>query len=222
MLSLRPEARGSARELAEALEQAAREAGPQADAPLFDKTPEPASAKSESGAPRSQATPGDRPKNTRFVEFIHTVRSRLTAAGMGAALALGAAWMFSAHPGVETGEGHASRPEETEDGGTVAVGDAALTAPVPLSQAPFAGSTISVDLPPKPFPGQQRPDANGRCPSKAQVSIHGGCWYKMNLDLKDCKWEGYFIYKGACYAPVLAPMRPPTSSPVERLGDTPK
>jgi serine/threonine-protein kinase len=222
MLSLQPEARGSARKLAEALEQAAREAGSEADAPLFDKAPEPASAKPASGSPRSPAPPGDRSRNTRLVEFIHTVRSRFTAASLGAALALGAAWMFSTHPGVENAQRHASTPEEAEDGGTVAVGDTALTAPVPLSQAPFAESTISVDLPPRPLPGQQRPDANGRCPSKAQVSIHGGCWYKVTVDLKDCEGEGCFIYKSGCYAPALAPSRPPTSSPMERPGGTAK
>jgi serine/threonine-protein kinase len=117
-------------------------------------------------------------------------------------------------------ERHASKPEETEDGGTVAVGDAALTAPVPLSQVPFAWAPIAVDVPPSPFPGQQRPNANGRCPNKLQVPINGGCWNKMTVDLKDCEGEGYYIYKGICYTPVLAPTRPATSSPVERPVDT--
>jgi serine/threonine-protein kinase len=206
MLSPNPEARGTARELAEALERAARAAGPEADAPLFDReAPEP--------APTSPASP-QRGRS-------RAVRSRLMAASLGAVLLLGTAWRLSAHLRVETGEGHASRPEEMKDGGTVAVGDSVLTAPVPPPQAPSSGSTLSVDLPPRPLPGQKRPDANGRCPNKLQVSIHGGCWNKLNVDLNDCQGEGYYVYKGVCYVPVIPPARPPTSNPMERMEDTP-
>jgi serine/threonine-protein kinase len=208
MLSASPEARGSARELAEALEQAAREVGPEADEPLFEREEsEPAPTRYE--PPR--VAPGGRAR---------AVSLRRVAGGLGAALALGAAWLLSAHPGGKVEEGLVSRPEEMRDGGTVAVGDEALTAPVPLSQPPFARSTLAVDPPPRPFPGQRRPDASGRCPDKRHVPIHGGCWIKLPLDLKDCGAEGYYIYKGGCYVPVMLPARPPTSSPVERSGDT--
>jgi serine/threonine-protein kinase len=149
--------------------------------------------------------------------LARAVRSKLTAASLGGALALGAAWLLSLHPGVEFEKEHASRPEETRDGGTVAVGNTALTAPVPLSQAPFAWSTVAMDVPPKPLPGQRRPDAKGRCPDKALVPINGGCWIKLSADLKDCEEQelGY-IYKGECYTPLFSRPRPPTSSPVKR------
>jgi serine/threonine-protein kinase len=141
-------------------------------------------------------------------------------ASLGAALALGAAWMLSTHPGVDAEEEHVSSSEETNDGGTVAVGDEALTAPVPLSRAPSAWPTIAVDPPLKPLPGQKRPDANGRCPNnKLQVPINGGCWIKLPLDMKNCEGDSYYIYKGGCYVPVMPPTRPPTSSPVERTED---
>jgi serine/threonine-protein kinase len=147
-------------------------------------------------------------------------RPWLTAASLGGALALGAAWMLSAPPGAQAGQEQASAPEETEDGGTVAVGDAVLTAPVPATRAPAAGSPIAVDLPPRPLPGQRRPDANGRCPIEPQVAINGGCWIKLHVGPKDCGEEGY-IYKGGCYLPALPPTRPPTSSPAERAEDSP-
>jgi serine/threonine-protein kinase len=127
--------------------------------------------------------------------------------------------MLSAHPGVETGKEHAAKSEEGKDAGTVAVGDAALTAPVPLTRAPSAWSTIAVDPPPRPLPGQKRPNANGRCPNKLQVPINGGCWIKLPLEPKDCEEDSYLIYKGGCYAPAMPPARPPTSSPVKRTED---
>jgi serine/threonine-protein kinase len=230
MLSLNPEARGTARELAEALEGAARAAGPEADAPLFDQeAPEPGLTRAgppRAGPPLPHEAPEPgltRPASPRAAPRgrARHVRPWLAAASVGTALTLGAAGMLRALPGVEPREGRASRSEETRDGGTVAVGDTALTAPVPLTRTPPSGSPLSVDLPPRPLPGQLRPAANGRCPSKPQVPIHGGCWNKVAVELKDCEGEGYYVYKGGCYAPALAPVRPPTSSPVERRKDRP-
>ncbi|WP_370643898.1 serine/threonine-protein kinase [Myxococcus sp. RHSTA-1-4] len=208
MLAVSPEARGGARELAEALEHAAREAGPEADVPLFI---------------REVSRPVEARAAPRHVQHHAPSRSRwswLTAASVGGALALGAGWMLSTHPGGEAETMQASAPEESRDGGTVAVGDSVLTAPVPLSRAPSAWSTIAVDLPPRPLPGQRRPDANGRCPRKPQVPINGGCWIKLTVELKDCG-EDTYVYKGACYTPAFPPARPPTSSPTGGLEDAP-
>jgi serine/threonine-protein kinase len=207
LLSPTPEARGTAREVAEALEAATREAGPEADVPIFEKPPEPEETRPPPGEVSPRA-PG---------------RSRqrwLAAAGLGGALALGAGWVLSAQPGAEVKEEHASGAEDAKDGGTVAVGDMVLTAPVPSTRAPSAWSTVAVDLPLKPFPGQRRPDANGRCPVKAQVPINGSCWLKLPMERKDCEEAGY-IYKGGCYVPAFPATRPHTSSPTERKDDTP-
>ncbi|MBZ4416628.1 serine/threonine protein kinase [Myxococcus sp. RHST-1-4] len=206
MLSVRPEARGSARELAEALEQAAREAGAEADVPLFAREefqPEAMRVSPQHAMPRASGRPR---------------RSWLTAASLSGAVAFGTGWMLSARPGGDAEQLHASAPEDTQDGGTVAVGDAVLTAPMPLTRPPSAWSTIAVDLPPRPLPGQSRPDAAGRCPHRAHTVIHGGCWVKVALSLKNCD-EGYYVYKGECYGPVFPPARPPTSSPAEHSGD---
>ncbi|MBZ4423331.1 serine/threonine protein kinase, partial [Myxococcus sp. RHST-1-4] len=114
----------------------------------------------------------------------------------------------------------AEAPEEARDGGTVAVGDSVLTAHVPLSRASSAWSAIAVELPPRPVPGQTRPDATGRCPRRSQIAINGGCWIKAALELKDCD-EGTYVYKGACYTPAYPPARPPTSSPASRVEEAP-
>ncbi|NPC86516.1 serine/threonine protein kinase, partial [Pyxidicoccus fallax] len=130
---------------------------------------------------------------------------------------LGAGWLLSTHLAETPENVRASVSEEAKDGGTVAVGDSALTAPVPLAQAPSAWSTVAVEVPPKPLPGQWRPDANGRCP-RLQVPINGGCWFKLSLEPKDChQEEGYYVHQGRCYAPALSRARPPTSSPANRV-----
>ena len=131
---------------------------------------------------------------------------------------MGAGWMLSTPPERQAEpQVHASAPEEAKDGGTVAVGDSALTAPMPLVRSPSAWSTIALEVPPRPFPGQMRPDAAGRCPNKAQVPINGGCWVKLSVALKDCDEDiNWYVYKGACYGPAYRPARPPTSGPTPR------
>jgi serine/threonine-protein kinase len=209
MLSVPPEARGSARELAEALEHAARKAGSKADVPLF--------IRQDSQPVGEESAPGD---------VIHPEPGRArrswlaAAASLGGAVALGAAWVRNSHSMEEAEQVQASAPEEARDGGAVAVGDAALTAPVPPARAPSAWLTVAVDLPPRPLPGQTRPDPAGRCPSPAQIPIHGGCWVKLDVHLKNCDANNnYYVHKGACYGPAYPPARPPTSGPIERYED---
>jgi serine/threonine-protein kinase len=203
MLSVRPEARGGAGELAELLEQAARGAGPEADVPLFARKDLPAGEARD--IPVLGRVPGPWSR-------------MMAAASLGATVALGAAWMLSTRPEEKTEQVRASATEEAKDGGTVAVGEAALTAPVSTTRAPSALSVIAVDLPPKPLRGQLRPDASGRCAHRAHVAINGACWVKLDTSLKDCV-DPYYEYKGACYGPAYPPPRPATSGPAERPGD---
>ncbi|MCY1021142.1 serine/threonine protein kinase [Pyxidicoccus sp. MSG2] len=206
MLSPRPEVRGSAREMAEALEQAARSAGREADEPLFTgEEPRPAGL-----IPIFQRVTVRRPPRMRRWPWF-------AAAGLGGTLALSAGGLLSVSRPEEPATSHVAEQEESKDAGTVAVGDAALTAPVAPEKAPSVWTSIAVDIPPKPFQGQRRPDANGRCPKKEQVAINGGCWRKLPTDVQDCADEdGFFEYRGACYIPVMAKPRPATSGPAER------
>jgi serine/threonine-protein kinase len=203
MLSVSPEARGSARELAEALEAAAHEAGPEADGPLFvPETPRPVEA----------------PTSQPHVVPPAPGRSRRpwhAAVGLGGALAALTWGLLSAPLAQQSEKVLAEVPEEENDGGTIAVGDSTLTAPVSTARAPSAWSTIAVEVPPKPFPGQRRPDGKGRCPGRQQVPINGGCWFKLTMNLKDCEKEDAYVHKGACYTPAFPPARPPTSSPTD-------
>jgi serine/threonine-protein kinase len=203
MLSVSPEARGSARELAEALEQAALQASSEADVPLF--------AREEPWSVDARATPRHVVPRAR----ARARRSWPKAASLGATLAFGAGWLLSALSTEEPTEAQTSQHEESKDGGTVAVGDSALTAPVAPTSAPSAWTSIALETPPKPLPGQRRPDANGRCPSKLHVPFNGGCWLRVVADSKECDADSQ-AYKGACYFPVFSPARPPTSSPANR------
>jgi serine/threonine protein kinase len=207
MLSLHPEARGSARELAEALEQAARSAGHAADVPLFTgEEPRPAGL-----FPLPQRVTVRRPPRLRRW-------ARYGAAGLGGALALSAWGLLSKVQPEEPATPHLAQQEESRDAGTVAVGDSVLTAPVSANKALSLWASIAVDLPLKPLPGQWRPAGNGRCPGKVQVAINGGCWMKMAVELKDCaEWAG-FEYRGACYLPAMKAQPPATSGPTERDG----
>ena len=202
MLSPHPEVRGSAREVAEALEQAARSAGREADVPLFTgEEPRPAGL-----FPVPQRVTVRRSPRTRKWPWF-------AAAGLGGALALSVGGRLSVSRFEESAPSRLAEQEESKDAGAVAVGDAALTAPVAPEKAPFVWSSIAVELPPKPIPGQWRPDANGRCRGKVQVAINGGCWMRLSIDLKDCaEWAG-FEYRGACYQPAMTAPRPATSGP---------
>ncbi|WP_164013957.1 serine/threonine protein kinase [Pyxidicoccus trucidator] len=205
MLSPRPEARGSPRELAEALERAARKAGPAADVSLFT---------------------GDEPRLAGLMpvpQYV-TVRPRrvarwpwfAAAAGLGGALALSAGGVLRVPAIEEPATAPLAQQEESRDGGTVAVGDTALTAPVAPGREPSVWSTIAVEMPPKPLPGQSRPDATGRCPRRMQVPLNGGCWVKVSIsDMKECD-ESAYVYKGGCYEPAFPSPRPATSGPTRR------
>ncbi|MBN1208662.1 MAG: serine/threonine protein kinase [Myxococcaceae bacterium] len=108
-----------------------------------------------------------------------------------------------------------------EDGGTAGLGDEAATASSVTSPTPSSPGTLAEDALPEPLPGQTRPDAKGRCPHKRQVSLNGGCWVVAPFDREGCealKFSGHdgYMFKGACYMPVLLRARQPTSHPVAK------
>jgi tRNA A-37 threonylcarbamoyl transferase component Bud32 len=105
--------------------------------------------------------------------------------------------------------------EEKADGGVIYVGDTALTSAHATMKIP-ADRGIALEVPPKPQPGQVKPDAKGRC-NKGYVAINGGCWLKADVALEECKAIG-FEYRGGCYAPIFPPTREPTSAPMKGAG----
>jgi serine/threonine-protein kinase len=215
MLSLRPEARGSASELAEALEQAARLAGPTADEPLFPRKA--SSPPDEEAVPWPTlwraSLPAEAKATPRHPQppAPHASGWSWLAAG---AMMLGAAWMLSTPGREKAAQTRSAEQVEPSDEGTVALGDSAPAAPVASSRVTSALSPIALDLPSKPFLRQIRTDAQGRCPRKRQVAINGGCWWTLEGTAEDCREDNY-VYKGKCYEPAYPPRPPATSAPVE-------
>jgi serine/threonine-protein kinase len=202
MLSVQPQARSSAGELAEALERAASRAGPEADVPLHLQEARQPEARHDS--PPEPATQGPHRRGW----------SPLAAASLSAALAVGAIQAANNH-GCKASTTEQAMAERAErDAGSVGLGDSVLTAPVAPAHVPSGWSRIALDIPAKPFPGQTRPDANGQCSGSRQASINGGCWYRLGNAEKGCPKDLY-VYKDECYAPVYPPPRPATSSPTD-------
>ncbi len=203
MLSARPEARGSARVLAEALEQAASSAGLGADAPLF-------------------LQPDPRPREGQEVRSAPDIRggprrgySRRAAASLSVALSLAAFGLLTWEEWRASRSERTTEDEEEADEETVGLGDELLAAPVAPEYAPPGWSTIGLDLPSKPLPGQVRPNASGRCPSKNHFAINGGCWRDTKEESPGKCDDFSYRHNGACYVPVYHLPRPPTSSPTD-------
>ncbi|MDY7227147.1 serine/threonine-protein kinase [Hyalangium rubrum] len=229
LLSESPEARGTAVEFAEALEAAAEQAGPEADLPLLT-----AQAPQTLPLPREQALapvstreipPQEKapsglapiPKRSGFRTHVLARRPWLALATLG--MIGGLVWSLKAvHARFErlAARGQQSSASEVPDAGTAAVGDSAPTAPLASIHVPSKTEAMARDMPPKPLPGQTRPDEKGHCPGRKQVALNGGCWVEtLPMTAEECAENGSVYSQGRCYAPALTPPSkpPPTSSP---------
>ncbi|MDY7232473.1 serine/threonine-protein kinase [Hyalangium sp. s54d21] len=184
MLSEEPSARGSAAELAQALEHAAESAGPEADLPFTQRSALGALARTDSSGTRQPA---------------HGRRPRLAVAvGVLAAVSLAVWWTARRQPVVPSEGG-------MEEAGTSGLAkDARSVSANVESPAPRRGA-VGVEVPKTPFPGQSRPPCR-----KHEVAINGGCWGRPEDSKPPCG-EGDFEWKGVCYYPVLGLRPPPTS-----------
>ncbi|HYI01770.1 serine/threonine-protein kinase [Hyalangium sp.] len=259
MLSAQPEVRGSAVELAEALEQAAERAGAVADQPLFSGEQQAPSVSMEREAAlvaflsdslraellgnKARLRPARRPRKRRVQvsesrgPHFHKRPARIEARGhtlprkpLLAAASVVVGLLLWSQLGVHSSprdmteeapvmvQDESDEAEEERDGGSAGVGDAVLTAPRGVVNAPSGWKVIVEQVPPKPFPGQYKPDVNGQCPRTGQVVINGGCWVPLDLEGQGCEENGY-IYNGKCFSPAFPPRRQPASTPVMRLGE---
>ncbi|HEX8699612.1 MAG TPA: serine/threonine-protein kinase [Myxococcaceae bacterium] len=103
-----------------------------------------------------------------------------------------------------------ARSESTAEHDAVSLGKNAQPSSA-AKEKPPAQALIAMEFPKKPRPGQRRPDANGQCPAK-QVAINGGCWIKVDFTPEDCILNG-FAREGSCYLPVYESSPGPTSAP---------
>jgi serine/threonine protein kinase len=229
LLSDAPEARGTAEELAEALEAEAEGKVPvpqPAEPPASEVVPP-----AEVLPPAAEVLPLKAPEPTGTRELPERSRPQARARGWEPWLALAAAGvcvvlLWSAPP-VAVLPGHvaastSSAGPQVPDAGTAAVGDSSPTepqasTPPPSEQAPIAqGPSAEPRLgPPR---RQLQPDEKGRCPGRKQVAFEGGCWMEQpSMTAEACTESDYVLLKGKCYTPALEPRQKelPTSGPAK-------
>jgi serine/threonine protein kinase len=193
MLSVRPEQRGTAAQLAQEMERAASSL-PDSSGPLKVSTQVQVAGQSSGARASPQA-------------YRRSWRLWLTAGAAGLALAMWTRWMT---PGESMEEESAESGQP--DTGPVGLGDAVASASTHDSPEALGPKVMAEDTPPKPQPGQTRPDAKGQCPRKRQVALNGGCWVASPFDSEGCAELNGYMYKGSCYVPIIPPGRSPTSS----------
>jgi len=235
MLAESPEQRpggGSASAVAHALEEAMARAGPEADLPLSGRAaPAPHAAATWAGASPGHASVNSTEHASARAHAKSTEPtvppSALTSHGPGRwvwfAMATVAVSLVSAATGGllrsarDEGamEQAAAGYQDARDGGTVAVGDAAIASPVTIL-APVPSFTLppglTLPMPERPFPGQRKPPCN----RKGEVEIRAGCWYELARVKSPCDEDAY-DYKGACYLPSFPVQRPHTSAPATSM-----
>ncbi|WP_407737883.1 serine/threonine-protein kinase [Hyalangium sp.] len=231
MLSVRPEERGTAADLAELLEQAAERLSPVSiPTSLAEKLPPP-SLQPREEVPTEFSTQardaakveiqvreelsGARVSDRRAKLRVRTWTRRLwlATAAAGLALATWAAW--SVLPRSVERPSFARKEAANKgraDAGTAGLGDAASSSSEEESPESLL-EVMAEDPLPEPLPGQTRPDAKGRCPRKRQVVLNGGCWLTFSLEPEECAGVNGQMFKGMCYVPFFAHDRQPASGP---------
>jgi eukaryotic-like serine/threonine-protein kinase len=197
MLSVLPEERGTAAELATLLERAAEHLE-QVSAPPSNVRPASARAVLRPFGPLTRE---------------RASRSGLAAAAVALALGAGIFWGVSRQAARQSFvPGRAVAQSAPADEGTTGLGDTASRATQGQPSASWP-EAMSEDTLPEPLPGQLRPDAKGRCPGKQQVALNGACWLKASAEREECSWFKGQVFHGTCYLPCVPPGRQPTSDP---------
>jgi len=189
LLSVQPEARGSAQQVAEAAERAARREGRRADAPITAR-------------PARKATVY--PKWARAVG-LGLVRASWLAAAAGAGMVLA----LSVRPYVVE-EGDAGQQQAAQAGApkkrAVGLAEAEEVRQAVESTPSAENESISREMPKEPLPGQRR----APCKADYEVVLRGGCWVLLGNKKPPCGKDAY-EWKSGCYAPSFPPGRPATS-----------
>jgi serine/threonine protein kinase len=222
MLSVRPEPRGTAAELAEALEQAAQHTSPESTRPIFPQQVPHLPPAHEAAEVRTQEpeVPARAPNSAERVSSPARTRSwprRLAKAATLLALGAWAWWIIpSQFPGRPTEVRLKAGMARQEDGGTSGLGDDTTLPSPSASPSPSAPDALSEAPPPEPLPGQARTDAKGRCPLPQHFAVNGGCWVKTQLEPEKCELLNGYMLQGTCYLPAPLQKRQPTSDPMRK------
>jgi serine/threonine protein kinase len=212
LLSDDPEVRGTAAQVAEALEAAAKE-----NVPELPAEPQPAAEVLSVNVP----VPPEgsmRPERVRPPARAWAWKPWLALAAAGVC-----GMLLRNMPPVPVQPQHVSASPvrasgfQQPDAGTSAVGDISPTESQASTLPSRQKKPMAQEPLPEPRPGQIRPDKKGQCPGPKQVPINGGCWGEvLPMSAEECAENGYVRFKGKCYAPLAAPKQPqPTSSPAE-------
>ncbi|MDC0713402.1 serine/threonine-protein kinase [Stigmatella sp. ncwal1] len=184
MLDEAPEARGRARELAEALEAEAASAGSEAEV-----SPKPFEAiRLESALP-------PKPPGRRAPVWAALAATGLV--GMGT-------WHLS--KGALHGLAGLG-PLEAMKVGLANVMELAesLAAPARIEESERSGKFLAMEVPKRPFSGQRRPPCK-----RPATEIRGGCW--VNVPGPCPNEDDGYEWNGKCFLPVASPSRPETSN----------
>jgi serine/threonine protein kinase len=192
MLSREPSARGSAAELAEALDRMSERAGAETDAPIiWYPIQKPVVQMSR---------PGLSQRVRAWAPWV--------VATAGVLLAVTTWW--SQHQ--LSVDGRAGRGPEKGGSEKTARDPAGLADTLrsvsssPERPEPVLGG-IRLAMPKEPLPGQARPPCH-----KHEIEINGGCWINLIEVKPPCTTRSY-EWKSRCYSPAPVPPRPTTSDP---------
>jgi len=223
MLSVHPEARGTAEQLVEELEQVAQDSDSSSLARLFPPEPlrpqvsaPPLKLAQEEAqvlaAPLGKTEPGE----AFSPRASARPRPRWSMASAVVLMLAGGTWWAVGDPAEELhalARHEAGRAHPEEDDDTAGLGEVALLGAMQTMPAPSAREVLAEEPQPEPVPGQARPDAKGRCPRKWQIALNGGCWKQLQLNREECEAINGHLFKGTCYMPITTAGRSPTSHP---------
>jgi len=209
LLSDAPEARGTATQVAEALEALADEG-------VARRLAEPQPAAEVPPAALAAAGGSERPRPEKRLQAWKAV---LALAAVGAcAVLLWSVRLVSGPPQRVSATTPGAVDIQAPDAGSAGVGDTSPTEPQAPASPTTEKSPVAQEPLPEPRTEQIRPDGKGHCPGRMQVAINGACWVEqLSTPADACAENGYVLLKGKCYAPAMATPRkpPPTSSPPE-------
>jgi hypothetical protein len=224
LLALAPIERfdGQAREAAEALEQAAKSAGPEGNGPLFSwghehrprwRSPGGARlAAEQDAAAREEFERRGSKARIPAPPPLHQVRSPAFARAWIAGSAVAFLAVVLAFVGVQwlSGEQELARAVprvDSREGGKVAVGDSVMIATPAGDPRGESEPSVGRPFPEKPLPDQRTPP----CTPRVETVLRGACWVCVS-DMKPPCGNNAFDWEGKCCIPGLNPARQPTSN----------
>ncbi len=196
MLAEDPQARGSAKQVAEELEHLLKQSRPALDEPWVRNS---SRRPTEKARPPAPVEDGQR-----------KLAARLALVGGFLMLVLPCVLLqrnvhLTEVPSTEP-QGEAQAPEKP-DGGT-SLGEEAVASVTPAEKPPVSGERLTRDLPTEPLPGQKRPPCN----YQLAVVINGACWRQIEAATAPCDANFEYEHQGHCYYPLFKKAeRVPTS-----------